>query len=90
MSRPQRNDTDIEAERTWFTWDAYDALPPLLRRVLANSPYDLGCGWLVTGLEGGVSAEKLALDTIRALKSTVRREARRIYGPTHPQAVRDE
>ncbi len=53
MSRPQRNDTDIEAERTWFTWDAYDALPPLLRRVLANSPYDLGCGWLVEDLRGG-------------------------------------
>ena len=87
MTRTFDNASDIDTGTTWFSWEAYDRLPPVLRRVLANSPYDLGCGWLVAGLKGGASPERLALDTIRSLKSLTRAEARRVYGPTHPQAV---
>lgn len=69
-------------------WDEFDAMPWAIRRLYCFAAYDYTPISAFRMLLRG-KATDLIVSTIRArLKVAVRREARRMYGPTHPQAQR--
>lgn len=76
----------VIAGRNWFSWEAFDRLPRIVREVLAFAPVRLGCGRALEALEAGASAEAVARQEVAMARAFLRQETLLTYGPDHPQA----
>ena len=77
------NDCDLLAEQK-----LYDALPTPVRLALANAPYKFGPMTLFRDKVYWASAASVAREIEQVSKQQVPQEAKRLYGPKHPQACR--
>ena len=69
-------------------WDEFDSLPLPLRRSFKFAPYNYTPILAIEAYARGESVENIL--RVRRARDivNVRREALRLYGPTHPQAGR--
>ena len=66
-----------------------DALPPVLRRLIAYAPYDYAVApWYSEwrALRASATDQEIAHHFARQMAADRRYDALRLYGPSHPQA----
>lgn len=68
------------------TWEQFDALPVGVKRVFWSAPYAYSALSTWRAMGDGLDMRAVARALRAQIARDVRREARRLYGPDHPQA----
>ena len=68
-------------------WEEFDALPWEIRRLYCFAAYKYTPITTVKAYRAGQAISTICRDTARRMREAVRREALRLYGPSHPQAA---
>lgn len=82
LAAPRGNQT--HKGRNPGTWEQFDALPRIVRHVLAYAPVRLGTQRATDALHAGATAEAVAREEIRLARRFSAQEVRDLYGPDHP------
>jgi len=97
MSESQRDTGNVVAERVVLEKEhfaMFDALPPVVRKELANAPYSMSVGRIVqylqecraSGMDDYQTADLILYRFRQYLRDKIKEEVNRLYGPEHPQS----